>query len=82
MTKHYHCELQIDLPSARIANDMARILAVDRQDTVDFKPKDSRLVITVQTASAKLLRVIVSSCYDHLQVLLKCYQEFDNFDDG
>lgn len=79
----YKCEIKIDLPSPRHANDLVRILSVDRQVgdrvRIDFSAKDhdDTLQVTVQAETVKLLRVVVSSFYDHLQVVLKCYQEFD-----
>jgi tRNA threonylcarbamoyladenosine modification (KEOPS) complex Pcc1 subunit len=78
------CEIDIDLPSPRHASDLARILSVDRQlgsggrVTQTFTAMDGRLHVTISAETTKLLRVVVSSFYDHLQVALKCYQEFDD----
>jgi hypothetical protein len=79
------CEIDIDLPSPRHAYDLARILSVDRQVggggrvTQTFTAVDGcRLHVTIAAETNKLLRVVVSSFYDHLQVALKCYQEFDD----
>lgn len=82
--EHYpnRCEIDIDLPSPQHASDLARILSVDRQVgdrvTQSFQAEDSCLRVTIATETAKLLRVVVSSFYDQLQVALKCYQEFDD----
>ena len=76
----YCCVIEITLPSAQIADQIRRILQVDKEigdrAVKTYSVLNNCLQVSVRAETAKLLRVVVSSFYEYLQVSLKAYQEF------
>lgn len=75
------CEIQIELPTARHAEQLCAILRVDAERGAVVKELSAHNTIlqaTIRAGTVKLLRTVVSSFYDYLIVALKCYQEFDD----
>lgn len=75
------CEMTIELPTARHAEQICAIMAVDKERgtvTKDLTTQDNLLKVNLRAATVKLLRAVVSGFYDTLLVSLKCYQEFDD----
>jgi len=75
------CTSEIELPTARHAEQICIIMGVDQERGAvkkELTTESNVLRIRIQTDTVKLLRTVVSSFYDMLQVSLKCYQEFDD----
>jgi len=85
----YKCQMDIAFPSALDSKRAMDVLSVDEEISGDRVVKTYSVIssggdggeknvlrVNIEATEAKLLRVSVSSFYDMLKVVVKCYQEF------
>jgi hypothetical protein len=79
---NHTCTLSFTFRSGQVAANVARVLQVDReiQETKvskSFEVTSNVLKIDIRSSELKILRVVASSLYDMMSVVLQTMDEFD-----
>ena len=79
---NHTCTLYFTFQSGQVASNVARVLKVDReiqQEKVSksFEVSSNVLKIDIRSSELKVLRVVTSSLYDMMSVVLQTMDEFD-----
>ena len=79
---NHTCTLYFTFRSGQVASNVARVLKVDREIQEDkvsksFEVSSNVLKIDLCSSELKVLRVVASSLYDMMSVVLQTMDEFD-----
>ena len=79
---NHTCTLCFTFQSGQVASNVARVLKVDREIQEDkvsktFEVSSNVLKIDLCSSELKVLRVVASSLYDMMSVVLQTMDEFD-----
>ncbi|KAI8909110.1 L antigen family member 3 [Gorgonomyces haynaldii] len=69
----HQLELEIPFPSNRLAEIALQVVQVDKEVNVnrELKTRDNVFVIQLETEELKLLRTVVSSLLEHIDLIIQ-----------